>query len=140
MRKDISIFPIPIKDKLKISSFEKIEGNNYKLNIYDRQHVVNYITYKRICYEQITSGVLICESVSSFKELKKRKKCKIKRAFFSNLRIITFPISDSLSIEIKCKKIFIQEIEVFAKENYSLLKEDDYLKKIRFKMDKTNTN
>ena len=122
--------------RLKISSYEKVNENNYILRINYRQNVVNYISYHRICYEQITSGILLCEAVSTFREFKKRKKCTIKRCLFSKLKIITFPISDSLSIQIKCKKIFINKIEVFAKENYTLLREEDYLQKRRYKIEK----
>lgn len=64
------------------------------------------------------SGTIICENVSSFKELSKvgvNFKFEVRKAFISSTKTVIIESEKVGKIELKCKKIVPQEYEIFFK-------------------------
>jgi hypothetical protein len=119
-------------DRLVLSSYERLNDRIIKLNIEYKTRWSGYISDTvRINYDQYIIGTIYCENVDHYREVSYKKKGTIDTTFFSSYKTLNLPIKNTNSLLIKCKKIIVGSINVFAEENGKLITEEEYLDKMR---------
>ena len=114
-------------ENLFAASFEKIDNNSIRINIEYKSNWSGYVTDDvRMRYERIIKGSLICGEVKSVRGLLFSSKSKIKIPGYSSYKRIIFTMQNHKTIAIKCKKIFIESIDIFVQEDNKLIKDEEF--------------
>lgn len=109
------------------TSYEKIKPSLIRINIGYKSNYNGYVTKTiRMNYDRIIKGVLVCEDTKSIQEVPYSEKSSISFPLFSSYKKIVFPVQNLISIEVKCKKIYIEHIDIYAIYNDQLILDDDY--------------
>ena len=119
-------------DSIYATSYERL--NNYKARIHIgyKRNWSGYVTeIMRMNYEQIIKGSLLCENVIGIEELPYEQKSKIFIPFISKTKNISFPVQRTKSISIKCKRIFIEAIDIYVMQDDKLILDSEFRAKIR---------
>lgn len=88
----------------------------------------------RMNYDQIVKGTIYCEDVESSTETSYNKIGSIKIPFLSKTKILNLPIQGSHNIEIKCKKIRVESIDIFVEYEGKLIRDKDYKEQLKLKL------
>lgn len=122
-------------ERLHLSSYEKLPQNVIKLNIGYKTRWNGFVTPTiRMNYDQIVKGTIYCEEVESSIEVSYSKTGSIKIPFLSKTKILNLPIQGSYNIEIKCKRIRVESIDIFVENDGKLMKDIDYKEHLRLKL------
>jgi hypothetical protein len=122
-------------ERLHLSSYEKLSQNVIKLNIGYKKSWSGYVTQTiRMNYEQIIKGIIYCEDVESSSETSYNKIGTIKIPFLSKTKIVNLPIQGSHNIEIKCKRIRVEFIDIFVENDGKLILNKDYREQLTLKL------
>jgi hypothetical protein len=73
---------------------------------------------------------LLCENIFEVQEMPYEEKSKIEMSFFSKIKQITFPVQTGKSISIKCKKLFIEDIDIYVKQENKLILDSEFRERI----------
>lgn len=115
-------------DKLIGISYEKVDNSNLRIYV---GYITNHSSYVkpglRLSYEIIKKGSILCSEVISVNEIAYNSKSRIDKAFLSNVKTLTCPIAKSKSIEVKCKKIYIESAGLFVKHDGKLITHSEFL-------------
>jgi hypothetical protein len=85
----------------------------------------------RMNYNQIIMGSLLCENIIEIEELPYEAKSKIEIPFLSKLKKITFPVQRTKRVSIKCKKIFIEAIDIYVMQDDKMILDSEFRENIR---------
>jgi hypothetical protein len=119
-------------ERLHLSSYKKLPQNVIKLNVGYKKYWSGYVTETiRMNYNQIVIGTIFCEEVESSKETSYNKIGTIKIPFLSKTKILNLPIQGSHNIEIKCKKIRVESIDIFVEQEGKLIRDKDYIEQLK---------
>ena len=119
-------------EKIFATSYEKINDNQARINIGYKSNYNGYVTETiRMNYDRIIKGSLLCQTIKSIQVLPYLVKSSINNSAFSDYKTITFTVQNSASIEIKCKKIFIEQIDIYAIHDDQLILDEDFRKILR---------
>jgi hypothetical protein len=122
-------------ERLHLTSIDKLPDNVYKLNIGYKTRWSGYITKtKRVNYDQIIKGVIYCDEVLSINKIGFNQIGSIKTSFLSKIKVLNLPVGSSYNIQIKCKIIRFEDIDIFVEIEGRLLKEVEYLELLRIKL------
>ncbi len=126
-------------EKIFATSYEKINADLVRINIGYKSNYSGYVTQTvRMNYDRIIKGSLLCQSIKSIQELPYSEKSSISVPMFSGYKIIVFPVQNSVSVEVKCKKIFIEQIDIYATYNGQLILDEDFRKILEQDLKKNN--
>lgn len=124
-------------ERLHLSSYEKLPQNVIRLNVGYKTRWSGYVTQTiRMNYNQIVKGTIYCEKVESSSETIYNKKGSIKTSFLSTAKTVNLPIQDSHNIEIKCKRIRVESIDLFVEDEGKLIRDNEYREQLRLKLEK----
>lgn len=108
------------------------KGDDICIYIGYKNSFSSYITETvRVNYDRIYKGTLICSDIKSIAQLPYDSKSNIKLSLFSSYKELTVPIQKELSLCIKCRKIFIDNFDIYAFHNDKLIFEDEYREILR---------
>jgi len=115
-------------DKLFGTSYEKVDNSNLRIIIAYKTNHSGYVRQGlRMSYEIIKKGSILCSEVTSFKEIALNPKSSIEKPFLSNVKTLICPIVKTKSIEVKCKKIFIENAGLFVQHDGKLITHKEFL-------------
>lgn len=119
-------------DKLFGTSYEKVDNSNLRINIAYKTNHSGYVRQGlRMSYEIIKKGSILCSELISFKEIAFNPKTSIDKAFLSNVKTLTCSILKTNSIEVKCKKIYIESVGLFVMHDGKLITHTSFLDLMR---------
>tara|TARA_R110001592_G_scaffold343303_1_gene633699 strand:+ start:997 stop:1509 length:513 start_codon:yes stop_codon:yes gene_type:complete len=122
-------------ERLHLSSYEKLPQNVIKLNVGYKTRWSGYVTQTvRMNYDQIVKGTLFCEEVESSKETNYNKIGTIKTSFLSTTKTLNLPIQGLHNIEIKCKRIKVESIDIFVENEGKLITDSEYREQLAIKL------
>ena len=105
-------------DRLNLASYEVLPDNIIKLNIGYSRNWSGFVTDTiRMNYTQYIFGTLFCERIESYNQVDFNKNGTIKIPFLSNSKILNLPVLNNYNINIRCKKIRVQDIDIYVKNN-----------------------
>jgi hypothetical protein len=115
-------------DKLFGVSYEKVDNSNIRINIGYKTNHSGYVRQGlRMSYEIVKKGSILCSEVISFNEISYNPKSSIDKAFLSNVKTLTCPIGKTKSIEVKCKKIYLESAGMFVMHDGRLITHREFL-------------
>lgn len=115
-------------DKLFGTSYEQVDNSNLRINIGYKTNHSGYVRQGlRMSYEIIKKGSILCSDVISVKEIALNPKSSIEKPFLSNVKTLTCPIGNTKSIEVKCKKIYIENAGLFVQHDGRLITHNEFL-------------
>jgi hypothetical protein len=118
-------------DSIYATSYEKLGNNEVRIHIAYKRTWSGYVTdTMRMNYNQIILGSLLCENILGIQELPYEGKSKIEIPFFSKTKKITFPVQRNKSISIKCKRIFIESIDIYVMQDDDLILDSEFRERI----------
>jgi hypothetical protein len=80
-------------EKLIVHSFFKVSESSIRINIGYSYHFSRFVTdSKRVGYDRIVKGSLLCDSVNEFKEITHQPKSSISTSLFSKYKTLIAPI------------------------------------------------
>jgi len=121
-------------ESIYATSYEKLGNNKIRINVGYKRTWSGYVTETmRMNYNQIIMGSLLCENVMEVEELPYEPKSKIEIPFLSKTKRITFSVQRVKNISIKCKKIFIEEIDVYVEQEGRLISDSEFREMIKKK-------
>jgi hypothetical protein len=113
--------------RLQLSSFEIKPNNIIQLNIGYKTRWSGYVTeIIRMNYDQVVLGKIYCEGVEKYSEKPYKKEGTIKIPILSKMKIVNLPINNTLNIEIKCRTLRVDSIEIYASDNDVLIPDKEY--------------
>lgn len=119
-------------DSIYATSYEKLGNDMVRINVGYKRTWSGYVTETmRMNYNQIIMGSLLCENVTEVEELPYEPKSKIEIPFLSKTKRITFPVQRVKNISIKCKKIYIEQIDIYVEQDGRLILDSEFREKIR---------
>jgi hypothetical protein len=119
-------------DKLFATSYVKLDNSTVRINIGYKSNFSGYVTKTvRMNYEIIRKGSVLCKEVSSIQELPFKHGSNIQKPLLSSTKTITFPVQKEKTVEIKCKKIFIEEIGTYVMHEGQLITHRQFLDKMQ---------
>ena len=119
-------------DSIYATSYEKLSNDKVRIHIGYKRIWSGYVTETmRMNYNQIIMGSLLCENVIDIEELAYAPKSRIEIPFLSNTKKITFPVQKTKSVLIKCKKIFIEAIDIYVMQDDKMILESEFRENIR---------
>ena len=122
-------------ERLHLSSYEKLPQNVIKLNVGYKKSWSGYVTQTiRMNYNQIIKGTIYCEEVESSSETNYNKIGSIKTPFLSTTKILNLPIQGTHNIEIKCKRIRVESIDIFVEDEGKLITDNEYREQLILKL------
>lgn len=105
-------------ERLHLASYEALPDNIIKLNIGYSKNWSGFVTDKiRMNYQQYIFGTLFCEQVEYCNKVDFNKNGTIKIPFLSKSKILNLPVLNTHNINIRCKKIIVQNIANYVKNN-----------------------
>ncbi len=105
-------------ERLHLTSYEVLPDNRIKLNIGYSTTWSGYVSSTvRMNYNQYIFGTLYCEQVEYVKQVDFNKKGTISIPFFSNSKILNLPVQNTHNVCIRCKKIRVNGIAIYVKDN-----------------------
>lgn len=114
-------------DSIYSTSYEKLSNDKIRIHIGYKRTWSGYVTdTMRMNYNQIIMGSLLCENVVDIEELAYATKSKIEIPFLSKAKKITFPVQKTKSVSIKCKKIFIEAIDIYVMQDNKMILDSEF--------------
>jgi len=114
-------------DSIYSTSYEKLSNDKVRIHIGYKRTWSGYVTETmRMNYNQIIMGSLLCENVVDIVELAYAPKSKIEIPFLSKAKKITFPVHKIKSVSIKCKKIFIEAIDIYVMQDDKMVLDSEF--------------
>jgi hypothetical protein len=114
-------------DKIFATSYENLGNDKIRIHIGYKRTWSGWVTdTMRMNYNQIIKGSLLCENIFEVEEMPYEEKSKIEMSFFSKIKQITFPVQTGKSISIKCKKLFIEDIDIYVKQDNKLILDREF--------------
>lgn len=118
-------------DSIYARSYEKLGNDKVRIHIGYKRTWSGYVTETmRMNYNQIIMGSLLCENVVDIEELAYAPKSKIEIPFLSKTKKITFPVQKTKSVSIKCKRIFIEAIDIYVMQDDKMILDSEFREKI----------
>ncbi len=118
-------------ERLHLTSYEILPQNVVKLNIGYKTRWSGYVTDTvRINYDRTVLGTIYCEEVESYLETTYNRKGTIKIPFLSKTKILNLPVGSSHNIEIKCNKLKVDSINIYAENDGELIPDEEYREQI----------
>jgi hypothetical protein len=120
-------FHLVDSDNLFATSYEKLGNDRIRIHIGYKRTWSGWVTdTMRMNYNQIIKGSLLCENNIEIQELPYEVKSKIEIPFLSKLKKITFPVQRTKTISIKCKKIFIEAIDIYVMQGDRMILDSEF--------------
>jgi hypothetical protein len=120
-------FHLVNSDKIFATSYEKLGNDKIRIHIGYKRTWSGWVTdTMRMNYNQIIKGSLLCENIIEVEELPYEAKSKIEIPFLSKLKKITFPVQKTKSVSIKCKKIFIEAIDIYVMQDNKMILDSEF--------------
>ena len=114
-------------DKIFATSYDNLGNDKIRIHIGYKRTWSGWVTdTMRMNYNQIIKGSLICENIFEVEEMPYEEKSKIEIPFLSKTKKITFPVHTRKSISIKCKKLFIEAIDIYVKQEDRLILDSEF--------------
>lgn len=105
-------------NRLHLDAYQVLTDNTVILKIRSCRNWSGFVSSNvRMNYNQYIFGELQCERVESIKEVNFNKKGTIKIPFFSKSKILNLPIKNINNVKIKCKKIKVNHIDIYVRNN-----------------------
>lgn len=121
-------------DKIFATSYENLGNDKIRIHIGYKRTWRGWVTdTMRMNYNQIIKGSLLCENIIEVEEMPYEEKSKIEIPFLSKTKKITFPVQRTKSISIKCKRIYIEDIDIYVMQDDKMILDSDFREKIREK-------
>ena len=119
-------------DKIFATSYENLGNDKIRILIGYKRTWSGWVTdTMRMNYNQIIKGSLLCENIFEVEEMPYEGKSKIEIPFLSKTKKITFSVQTEKSISIKCKKLYIESINIYVKQDDKLSLDSEFREKIR---------
>jgi hypothetical protein len=119
-------------DSIYATSYEKLSNDKAKIHIGYKRTWIGYVKETmRMNYNQIIMGSLLCENVIDIEELAYVPKSKIEIPFLSKTKKITFQVQKTKSVSIKCKRIFIEAIDIYVMQDHKIILNSEFRENIR---------
>ncbi|MHA8052664.1 hypothetical protein [Aquirufa sp. OSTEICH-129A] len=118
---------------LHLTSYEILPNNIVKLSIGYSKTWSGYVTNTfRINYNQYVFGTLFYKDVEYVKEVEFNKKGSIAIPFFSSAKIVNLPILNQKNVQLKCKKIYVEDVDIYVKDSEgNFILNETYLETVR---------
>lgn len=114
-------------ERIHLASYEILPQNVIKLNVGYKTHWSGYVTQTiRMNYNQTVLGTIFCQEVESNTETSYNRIGTIKIPLLSKTIILNFPIRGTYNVEIKCKKLRVESIDIFAENEGKLIRDEEY--------------
>lgn len=121
-------------DRLSLSSYEIQPQYVIKLNVGYKKNWSGLVAkYIRVNYDQIVLGTIYCEEVESLNEVEYSRIGTIKIPFLSKIKILNLPVQNTYNVEIRCKKLRVESMDIFVEVDSGLIRDDEYRDKLREK-------
>lgn len=118
-------------ERLHLASYEVLPQNVVKLNVGYKTRWSGYVTDTiRINYNQTVLGTIYCEEVESCLETNYNRNGTIKIPFLSKTKILNLPVGSSHNVEIKCNKLKVESINIYAENDGKLIPDEEYREQI----------
>jgi hypothetical protein len=85
----------------------------------------------RMNYDQVVLGKIYCEGVEKYSETSYKKEGIIKIPFLSKMKVVNLPINNTHNIEIKCRALRVDSIDIYASDNDVLIPDKEYKAQLR---------
>ena len=113
---------------LSAERYERVQGK-IMIHIQFKRNFAGYITNDtRITYDQYIKGTLICSGIDKIAELPHKSKSDIKQSRFTKYKKLTVPLLEEAILYVKCKKIYIDNVDIYASHENKLMLDDEYRK------------
>lgn len=127
---------------LHLTSYEILPDNIVKLSIGYSKTWSGYVTNTfRMNYNQYVLGTIYCEGVEYVKEVEFNKKGSITIPFFSSAKIVNLPILNHHNVQLKCKKIYVEDVDIYVKDtDGNFILNETYLETVRKNLENNKLN
>lgn len=122
-------------ERLHLSSYEILPQNVIKLKVGYKTNWSGYVTKTmRMNYNQTVLGTIYCEEVESSTETGYNRIGTIKIPFLSKTIILNLPIRGTHNVEIKCKRLRVESIDIFVENEGKLIRDEEYREQLSEKL------
>lgn len=119
-------------DSIYATSYDKLGQDKVRIHIGYKKTWSGWVTETmRMNYNQIVLGTLLCENVTSIEQLPYHPKSEIEIPILSKTKKIIFPMQQTDTIAIKCRKIFIEDIDIYVMHEGGLILDSEFREMIQ---------